>query len=223
MENIPITEWKAKYGRIFKVRLENQDIYFRLLTVGEIETYKKDPFEIGFHLDSIILNNKSLSTTGAKYKLSDFVIKNSFPNTDDEMKERVLHNRFKVKDDFVLNLIAKLCSIYISYTPDQLRDKTLDQLLELTAIAEVMIDKPILNDKKGKPGVLNSKRSVTERNEGKFAKPPVEELMDASSDALQNEMAKFGKKVPKLDEVKAKKQEIPLTDLQRQMKELKVI
>ena len=219
MENIPLGEWKTKYGRIFKITLEGKVIYFRLLTVGEIDIYKNKTNELGHHLDTIILNNKSLSSTGAKYKLSDFVIKESFPTTDEEMKAKVLHNRYRVKDDFTLTLIAKLCSIYVSYNPDQLKTKTIDQLLELTAIAEVMVDKQILTDKKGKTGSFN-KRTVTERDEGKFAKPPIDELMEESSNALQTAMAGHGKKVPTLNEVWEKKAGKPLTDLQKQMKEL---
>ena len=220
MEYIPLGEWKTKYGRIFKIRLEDKDIYFRLLTVGEIEAYKKNPYEISKHLDSIILNNKSLSSTGAKFKLSDFVIRTSFPNTDDEMKEKVLHNRYKVKDDFTLTLIAKLCSIYVSYTPDQLKLKTIDQLLELTAIAEIMTGKPLLSDKGEAKGKLKSKRTIIEREGDTFSKPPVDELMEESADALQAAMFKFGKTVPTLNEVKAKKETAGLTDLQKQMKEL---
>ena len=218
MKNIPLGEWKAKYGRVFKVRLEGKEIYFRLLTSDEIIDCKKNFKSIIQYIDSIILNNESLSSAGAKYKLSDFVINNSFPNSEDDMKERVLHHRYKIKDDFLFNLIAKLCSVYVSYTPDDLRFKTFDQLLELTAIAEIMTGKPLLND--GKKGKLNPGKGPMERPENKFGKPPVEELIEESSDALQDAMAKFGKKVPKLDEVKAKKNEKPLTDLQRQMKEL---
>lgn len=220
MENIPLGEWKAKYGRIFKVQLEGKLLYFRLLTTGEMEICKKNYKLLGVLLDSLILNNESLSSTGAKYKLSDFIIRTSFPSTDDEMKEKILHNRYKVKDDFTLNLIAKLCSVYVSYTPDDLKDKSFDQLLELMAIAEVMTGKQLLSDKK-KGGKLTN-RDTIERPDSKFAKPPVDELMEESTDALSVVMAKFGKKVPTLAEVKAKtgaKKE-PLTDLQRQMKEL---
>jgi hypothetical protein len=219
MKNIPLGEWKAKYGRVFRVQLDGKEIYFRLLTVGEMEICKKDYKLLGSFLDSLILNNESLSSTGAKYKLSDFVIKTSFPSTEDEMKEKILHNRYKVKDDFTLNLISKLCSVYVSYTPDDLKDKTFDQLLELMAIAELITGKQLLSDKK--KGKLTT-RDTMERPDSKFSKPPVDELMEESSDALSAVMAKFGKKVPTLAEVKAKtgvKKET-LTDLQRQMKEL---
>ena len=221
MKNIPLGEWKAKYGRVFKVRLEGKDIYFRLLTVNEIETYKKNPYDIGKYLDSIILNNESLSSTGAKYKLSDFVVRSSFPDSDDKMKEKVLHHRYKVKDDFVLNLISKLCSVYISYTPDDLKCKSIDQLLELMAIAELMTGKQLLTEKKGrrKPGV-DINREVQERDDSKFAPPPVDELMEESSHALQAAMTQFGKKIPTLNEVKKEMGKKPLTDLQKQMREL---
>ena len=220
MKNIPLGEWKAKYGRIFKVKLEGKEIYFRLLTAGEMEICKKDVKLLGCFLDSLILNNESLSSTGAKYKLSDFVIKTSFPNSDDEMKEKVLHYRYKVKDDFTLGLISKLCSVFVSYTPDDLKSKTFDQLMELIAIAELMTGKQLLSDKKTK-GKLNTMRDTSERDAAKFNKPPVDELMEESGNALQAVMAQFGKKVPTLAEVKAKKApEKPLTDLQRQMKEL---
>ncbi|HLD91535.1 MAG TPA: hypothetical protein VI911_11105 [Patescibacteria group bacterium] len=220
MKNIPLGEWKAKYGRIFKVRIEEKEIYFRLLNAGEIEICKKTPKTISKLIDSVILNNESLSSTGSKYKLSDFIIRNSFPSTDDQLKEKILHHRYKVKDDFTLNLIAKLCSVYVSYTPDDLKSKTIDQLLELVAIAEVMTGKQLLNDKKGKkPGVMNTRRDTQERDESKFAKPPVNELMEETTNALQAAMTKFGKKVPILSEIKAKTSK-PLTDLQRQMKEL---
>lgn len=220
MNYIPIAEWKLKYGRVFKVRLENKDIYFRLLSVGEIDAYKTNPSLLSKSLSSIILNNESLSSAGAQYKLSDFVINNSFPNNDDELKEKILHNRFKVKDEFSLSLIAKLCSIYISYTPDQLKHKTIDQLLELIAIAELITGKPLLNNKAAKPGTLNQNRSVVENDGGRFSKPPVDELMEESTDALQQAMRKEGKKVQTLNEIKSKQNKPNLTDLQKQMKEL---
>lgn len=220
MKNIPLGEWKAKYGRIFKVRLDDKEIYFRLLTVGEMEICKKNPRDISKFLDSIILNNESLSSTGAKYKLSDFVIRTSFPDSDDTMKEKILHHRYRVKDDFIFNLIAKLCSVYVSYTPDDLKSKSIDQLLELKAIAELMTGKQLLSDKKG-GRKLASSREMQEREDGKFSKPPVDELMEESTNALQVAMSQFGKKVPKLNEVIQKKPAAkPLTDLQRQMKEL---
>ena len=217
MENIPLMEWKTKYGRIFKVRVEDKDIYFRLLTADEIGACKKDSKALNKILDSLILNKESLSSTGAKYKLSDFIIRNSFPTTDEQMKEKLLHYRYKVKDDFILNLISKLCSIFLSYTPDDLKLKTFDQLMELVAIAETMTGKQLLSDKKGK-GTL---KQPDERNGSKFNKPGVDELMDESSNALQAAMTSFGKKVPTLSEVKANKPNgKPLTDLQKQMKEL---
>jgi hypothetical protein len=220
MVNIPLGEWKLKYGRIFKIRLDEKDIYFRLLNAGEIETYKNNPRQISKVIDSVILNNESLSSTGAKYKLSDFVITNSFPDSEDSMKEKVLHHRYKVKDDFVLNLIAKLCSVYVSYTPDQLKAKSLDQLLELMAIAELMIGKKLLEDKKAKKPNMGMSRSVQERMDTKFSKPAVDELMEDSADALQAAMMQFGKKAPTLSEVKAKKGDKPLSDMQKQMREL---
>jgi dsRNA-specific ribonuclease len=220
MEHIPLGEWKLKYGRIFKVQLEKKWLYFRLLTVGEIEAYKKKPQEVSKHINSIILNNESLSSTGAKYKLSDFVIANSFPLTDDDLKERILHHRYKIKDDFSMSLIAKLCSVYVSYTPDQLMNKTLDQLLELVSIAEIMTGKQLLNDKKTKGRLV---RETKESNNESFSKPPIDELMEETEQSLQAAMSKFGVKVPTLAEVKSKKEKeknVHLTDLQKQMKEL---
>lgn len=215
MKNIPLTEWKAKYGRIYRIWLENEWIYFRLLNAEEINFYRKDPKQLGYNLDSIILNNKSLSSTGAKYKLSDFVIKQSFPNSEDELKERILHHRFKIKDDFLFNLIARLCSVYVSYTPDQLRVKSFEQLLELTAIAELMTGKQLLGDNK-KHGKKNF-RMPNERNDGKFKEPNTDELMDEASSSLQEEMLKFGKDIPKF------KKESPISNsssMQQQMEEL---
>ena len=66
---------------------------------------------------------------------------------------------------------------------------------------------------------MNTRRDTQERDESKFAKPPVNELMEETTNALQAAMTKFGKKVPILSEIKAKTSK-PLTDLQRQMKEL---
>lgn len=219
--NIPLMEWKSKYGRVFKVRLEGKEIYFRLLSVEEIEYYKKDVTQLGKFLNTIILNNESLSSTGAKYQLSDFVIKSSFPESDESLEEKILHHRYKIKDNFLFNIISKLCGTFISYTPDDLKAKSFDQLLELVSIAELMTGKQLL----GKKNANKSKRTVSERDNNKFEKPAVDELMEESTQALQAVMTTFGKNVPKLDDVLAKKNTpaAPLTDMQRQMKELNKI
>lgn len=216
MKHIPLTEWKAKYGRIYRIWLEEQWVYFRLLNAEEINHYRKEPKQLGNNLDSIILNNKSLSSTGAKYKLSDFVIKQSFPNSEDELKERILHYRFKVKDDFLLNLISKLCGVYVSYTPDQLKLKSFEQLMELVAMAELMTGKQLLSDKK-QVGRKNF-RMPDERDTSKFQKPDTDELMEESTSSLQAAMMKFGKEVPKFK--KDKPASNPLSPIHQQMKEL---
>lgn len=212
MENIPLSEWKAKYGRIFSVWLDNQEIYFRLLSIQEIEICKKNSKLISNVIDSIVLNKKSLST-GAKFKLSGFLIDNSFPSTDDELQEKVLHHRYRVKDDFSFFLISKICSVFVSYTPDQLKEKSLDQLLELIAIAEITIGKQLLG--KQKKGI--TPRNIQERTDGKFLKPDVAEMMDESQNALQEAMLKAGKKIPTFDQVKNNK---PKNGLTQQMQEL---
>jgi hypothetical protein len=89
-----------------------------------------------------------------------------------------------------------------------------------------MTGKQLLTEKKGKkvPGMMNTQRQTQEREDSKFVKPQVQELMEESTDALQAVMTKFGKRVPTLAEIKAKQNNSkPLTDLQKQMKELNQI
>lgn len=218
MEHIPIMEWKTKYGRIFKVRLEDKEIYFRLLNISEIEECRKDSKKFTKQINSLILNNESLSSPGAKHKLSDFIINKSFPNTEDELRERILHHRYSIKDDFLHMVIAKICSVFVSYNPDILKQKSFEQLLEILATAEMVVGKPLLYDKKGKS---NRSSVVQERQENKFSKPPVDELMQESDDALAQAMAAHGKKVSRYSEVKKQnKIDKPMTDMQKQMAEL---
>jgi len=201
--------WKHKYGRVFKLMLEGQEVYFRPLTCSEI-TYveTKDDQQVKIIPELVILNDVKLQLPGSLSKVSAHVIKESAISDDQAFQLKVLQNKNKVHEDIVLTIISMVCAIYPGYTPDDLLAKTIAQLLVLAAMAEISSETNFLSDKSS---LLISTISVS------VCWTP-SRLMDESTDALSMEMAKHGQVVPTLSQVKNNGAD--LTDLQRQMRQL---
>jgi hypothetical protein len=86
----------------------------------------------------------------------------------------------------------------------------------LASIAELITGKAILTDKKMKGFKVPDFQPGT-----KFHQPEVDTLMAESQDALGQALAKAGKVVKTFSEVKKQKTPtVPVTDLQKQMREL---
>lgn len=211
-----INEWKSKYGRVLRMALEGQDVYFRTLTCREMQYLKgKEETAIKVVPDLVILNNVKLKAAGSKYRLSEYVLEKSIITDGDDLQKAAIENRLKIRKDFTLSLIKNICSVFVSYTPDQLMDKTTSQLMEIVAMAEAVTGRHIIetgDEPKKPPTAMPTMREGTAWED---QRQHHQELMDESVNALNK---KIGKKVPTVAEAKGNNSE--LGDLQKQMKEL---
>ena len=210
--------WKKKFGRIFSLQLEGQEVYFRLLSCNELmhlEDHKEEaPSVIP---DLVILNDVKLTLPGSRVYLSEFVLKESLISDEDDLQKRIIENRLAVDNHFYLRLVTEICSVFVSYTPDELMDKTADQLLRLTAIVEKVTGKQLILREAGKKRPPTAMPTL--RTDESWGKPPIDELMNESTEALKRELAKHGKKA---QTIKEKKQEAikDLDPVAKQMHEL---
>lgn len=211
-----ITKWKTKWGKVLKVRLEGADVYYRPLTAGElIKIQTLDPYS---NVPAwVILNDVKLKLTGSLIKITEYALQASEIITDvDDLRIKAIQNREAVEKsiqvNFINGIIVNLPSIYPCYTPDELRNMTLPQLLKVVAMAEVATGRELIKTSATIPTAMPETRETN-----KFAKPNEAEAMETATIALKNEMAKYGKKAPTLAEVKKPSN---LSDLHRQMKEL---
>jgi len=212
MDQKTIIQWKRKYGRVTKMTLEGQEVIFRMLTAGELsEVEDKRDRLLEIIPDLVILNGVELKLPGSRISMTKFVTENSVLNDSDDLEQRVLENRSKIEENFYLNLISKICSVY-PYTPDQLLEKTPNQLIDLALMAEVSSGKPIFNIGKGP----NKQPHIREANS--FNQPDSEKLMKDSQNALDQHYKKYGMKTTKLKDKKKETDSAPLSDLHQQMK-----
>ena len=209
-----IKSWKRKYGRIFKINLENKEVYYRPLLCREIIQAKDASNSVEVITQNAILNDVTLKLPGSYITLASHVMRISSISDEDDLIQKAIENRLKIRENFTLHLITKLCVVF-PYKPDELMDKTLEQLMELVAIAEEATGKHIIltGDEK------KNFRQPSHRESSKFSNPPINELMDEASNALQNTMKKYGKNIPKFHKPK---KDTHLSDLHRQMRELKL-
>lgn len=203
-----VAEWKRTYGRVFRIKLEGKDVYYRPLSCRELIRAKEAPDDVAKVVqESVILNDDvKLSLPGSLLTLSSHVMKISVLEDGDELVQTALENRFRVQENFSLNLISRICGIF-PYKPDELLGKTLHQLLQIVAVAEVTTGKHIIktgDEPKGPP------KQPSFREDGKFTPPQVDELMNDSSDALAATMRKEGQNVKQFS--KKPKSDDPLTN-----------
>jgi hypothetical protein len=147
--------------------------------------------------------------------LSEYVLEKSIITDGDDLQKAAIENRLKIRKDFTLSLIKNICSVFVSYTPDQLMDKTTSQLMEIVAMAEAVTGRHIIetgDEPKKPPTAMPTMREGTAWED---QRQHHQELMDESVNALNK---KIGKKVPTVAEAKGNNSE--LGDLQKQMKEL---
>ncbi len=213
-----IKKWKHQYGKIFKFKLEGKDVYARCLNAGEIVKYASEENITDKVASSVILNDVELKLPGSIVHLSTFIIKKSSIDDEDILVEKAILNRRKMESHFIYEIIVNICKI-LPYKPDELFNKSLDDLLEITAIAERITGNHIILTG-DEPATIPTARPNMRESNGKFNPPEVQEMMNDSVDALSKEMAKHGKKAPTLKEKKKEKYK-DLNDLQRQMKELR--
>jgi hypothetical protein len=131
-----IEEWKKKYGKIFKVKIDGSEITYRNLTIDEVlQLQGKEDTSQDLIADIVILKGDKPKTAGGKLALANYVIKSSSFRDEDDVKMKILEERNKQGENFYSGLISRICSIF-PYKPDELKSRTLDQLLELVVMAE---------------------------------------------------------------------------------------
>jgi len=216
LDQSQIYEWKSKYGKVMRLNLEGSDVYFRTLTCREIQYVKTlEESAIKIVPDLVILNDIKLKQVGSKHKITQLAISKSNIDDEDKLKETALENRLEIKQDFTLSLIQKICSVFVSYTPDTLMDKNIWQLMKLVALAEEVSGNNIINTggEKPKSNLPPTFVNPTIRDGEKWAKVDEQGLMEDSVDELNKAL---GKNIPTIKDKKLSN----LTDLQKQMKTL---
>lgn len=209
-----IAEWKNQYGRVFKIRLEGNDVYYRNMVASEMITDNGVEGTEELAKNVILYSERPLKLAGSFAKIADHVLQGSAVESLDDLKLKAIENRDKIQNNLILNLISQICAVY-PYTPDQLMNKTFDQLFDIISMIEVSTGREIIQTTEGNRG--HKVPTPPDFREGeKFNKPDENILMEESVDALANEMAKHGKKAPTLNEVKNSH----LSDLHKQMKQL---
>lgn len=208
MTNVEL--WRKKYGKVYSLKLENKEVLFRLLTARELLLIKdKDTKADRIIADLVILNKIELKLPGSLITLAKKVIQRSISTTDDELILKIIQKRNKIRESPYLTHVVRLCKLF-PYTPDQLLDKTEDQLLELIAMAESMTGKEIIST-----SPKTNLKSPKTRDAESFNKPDPSPLMDESKDALSKVLEKHGKKVKEF-----KKESKPTDPVNKQMQDL---
>lgn len=202
-----LIHYKKKYGRIFKLQLEGMDVYFRPLTIHEIKHFTNTSKIEEQIANLVILNDINLKLPGSFIRLAEYVYKYSVLNDKDDFDGRYLEIKRNVSENGYLHLITEICSVY-PYTPDQLTSKTLDELIEIHIMAGMTRGGIPKKEKPQTPGY---------KENDKFEPPDVNSLMQESTNALDKEMKKHGKKVQQYTK---KKVNPNLSPLHKQMQEL---
>jgi hypothetical protein len=176
--------------------IDNLDIEFRTLTAEEADRFyfslkqENNPY-LEEYIFNLITDNKYLDndlSAGiiplviySSFKVSGVILKKiDFPDSIDKYREMMKTNTY-------YPIYAKIVSTQPQYTLDILKQKTLNEALELLAFAEIIDHQPLIDTNKLRESIKQEEHIKTNPTAKTGVKGLTKEMLDSLKIALQNQ------------------------------------
>jgi hypothetical protein len=150
-----LIESKLEYGGLGKVDIAGTEFFYRLLTVREYQVIVESESLDQTELEETICHWCLIQPTYVDWDaypamtatmLAQVIVEESRFDSPEDLLDRMQRARDSFQKNIPALIIVKLCSTVPGYTPMQLRDFTLPQLLDELAAAEEIVGKQIISE-----------------------------------------------------------------------------
>lgn len=192
-----IAKLKKQYDKIFKITVENIDIYYKPFTAKEMIFLMKSGNEEKYKYDIIeeaVINKDDLNKL-KNWASKELIYKNILNISNLGTDEEIINKKLLIKNDLEKNpfliMIKRIIQILPIVKFNDLLDCTADQLLFYIVLCESFIGKDIISTTPEIPTIIPSTKKKTTLN--------TEDLINLSTDSsivnLKETLSKHGAKV----------------------------